>query len=609
MGPEVSARRGAFWRRGGGPLEGRVIRWRYLGPRLALLALVAVGLWVAVDPLVERALVSFGQKLTGARVEVGDVDTWLLGPRIELSDLQVADPQRPQENLFELSQAVLELEPGPLLDRKLIVRRALVRGLRFNTLRTTSGELPQDTRRWSFDLQWDGSALAETGLSAFRQLATAIRQDMENQFESPALLRRTAEWWQAELNRLEKQVESLVAQVQELQSTVESVATLDNPVQQAEAFQRVLYQATETRSQFAQAVAQLKQLQEQWPEDRRQLEEAARRDAERIEQLAQWHGLAPQALSHYMLGPEAEQRLVRTLAWIEMARRYLPRRVQQRRPVRGRGTTYVFPGPTPLPDLLVQSLLVEGEGTYGGRPWSFAGRVEGLTPQPWIYGRPTRLAARARGAIEMTVQVYLDNRPGGCDRFVLNCPRLKQPGLMLGRPGEVALRVAPATARASAVVDVTDQRLEGRLDFEQDDLQLALSLPQQLGGQPLATVLSEALNDVRSLRLSVSLVSQGERIRCRLETDFGQQLAEAFDRAARGQLQRWREEALARLNRQMASQLAALDETLRVRQHDILNGLELGEQQIQRVKQQALGGRSLERMLLGRDLPLGDLLR
>ena len=118
-----------------------MIRWKYLGPRLLLFGLVCAAYWLALDPLVRRTLISLGQAAIGTKVELGEVRTSLLGCRVQLGDLKVADPKSPMHNLFELREAAIDLETRSLLNRKFVVREAVVRGLKFHTHRQTSGEL------------------------------------------------------------------------------------------------------------------------------------------------------------------------------------------------------------------------------------------------------------------------------------------------------------------------------------------------------------------------------------------------------------------------------------------------------------------------------------
>jgi len=126
-----------------------MIRWSYLRPRLIVLAIVLGLFWFALDPLVRRGLVSLGQAVAGAKVEIGKVRTSVWRTEISLSDVQVADPGSPMENLFEARQVKLGLEGSSLLRRKLIVRDGVVSGIRLGTPRTTSGALekrPRDPR-------------------------------------------------------------------------------------------------------------------------------------------------------------------------------------------------------------------------------------------------------------------------------------------------------------------------------------------------------------------------------------------------------------------------------------------------------------------------------
>ena len=50
-------------------------RWKYLIPRLIILSLIALAVWVGSDPLIRRVLVNNLESATGAKVEIGHLRT------------------------------------------------------------------------------------------------------------------------------------------------------------------------------------------------------------------------------------------------------------------------------------------------------------------------------------------------------------------------------------------------------------------------------------------------------------------------------------------------------------------------------------------------------
>ena len=131
-----------------------MIRWRYLLPRLVLLGIVLGLIGLGLDPLVRWALISTGQSMTGAKVEIGSLETAPMATVVTLGDLRVADPRDPMKNLFEIERLALDLDAAALLRRKFIVDTARIDGIRVGTSRETSGALPEETEAESTDRPW-----------------------------------------------------------------------------------------------------------------------------------------------------------------------------------------------------------------------------------------------------------------------------------------------------------------------------------------------------------------------------------------------------------------------------------------------------------------------
>ena len=52
-----------------------MIRWKYVGPRLAVVLVLLMSLHFGLDPLLRWGMISAGQAVTGARVDVAAVST------------------------------------------------------------------------------------------------------------------------------------------------------------------------------------------------------------------------------------------------------------------------------------------------------------------------------------------------------------------------------------------------------------------------------------------------------------------------------------------------------------------------------------------------------
>ena len=104
-----------------------MIRWKYLLPRMAVLLFLVLLANVFTKPLVRWILVQSAQSVTGARVDIGEVEASFGEGRLRLVNIQVADPARPMTNIMQADEAVFQLDPGKLLNRQWVVENAALK--------------------------------------------------------------------------------------------------------------------------------------------------------------------------------------------------------------------------------------------------------------------------------------------------------------------------------------------------------------------------------------------------------------------------------------------------------------------------------------------------
>ncbi len=116
-----------------------VFRWKAVVPLLVFGA-VALGLWlVFADRIARRTAESVGTTLIGAEVEIERLHLDLPHGRVEIHGLTVASPFEALQNLVQADALVADLEPLPLLEKKLVIDRLTATGLTFGTPRLTDG--------------------------------------------------------------------------------------------------------------------------------------------------------------------------------------------------------------------------------------------------------------------------------------------------------------------------------------------------------------------------------------------------------------------------------------------------------------------------------------
>ncbi|MEX0691352.1 MAG: TIGR03545 family protein [Gemmatimonadales bacterium] len=434
------------------------IRWKAVWPLSVAVILGGIAWWFLLDPAVKWGVEGIGTRLVGARVDLREADVRLTDGVVALHGLQVTDPSAPMTNLFEVDDVVLNVRVAPLLERKVVIDTAAVRGVRFGTPRATSGALPQGEQ--------EESALIRAVQDWVRQVEvppmalSTLTQAVNVQAIAPESL-ATIRAAQAARSYVDTARAALAQSLQaaDPRPTIDSAAALADRLQGADLRTLGLAGARQAVTDIRRNVTALTQLDDRL----RMLEADVRGNAaglgERLEaipaarfadydyarSLLQLPSLNAPALGPQLFSAPIAERVGRMLHWVHVAEKYIPpgleRRFQQgpdRR--RASGTTVVFPRETTWPRFLLAigelSLTLGGEGLAQGE---YLGRITGLTTQPAVHGAPTTFllerAGGRTGPSDARVAALLD-RVGATPHDTLGArlvgvtlPTLSLPGL------------------------------------------------------------------------------------------------------------------------------------------------------------------------------------
>ncbi len=123
------------------------IRWQGLITFVVLLLFV-IGAWfLFVDVAIKKTIESKGAELVKAKVELADADFSIFPLGLSLTGLEVANPDAPMTNAFQVDRVALSLEGAKLLRRKVVFKEMTLEGVKLNTPRKTSGAISETLSR------------------------------------------------------------------------------------------------------------------------------------------------------------------------------------------------------------------------------------------------------------------------------------------------------------------------------------------------------------------------------------------------------------------------------------------------------------------------------
>lgn len=392
----------------------RIVRWEGLIPVAIGLGGLLVGWFLFGGRVVESTVEEAGSKALGAAVDIDRVSVEERNAAVELIGVSVADPFDRHRNLVQAGALRIELEPEPLLERKLIIRRLSVRDVTFGTTRATpartvsgDGFAPRmlaELDRWS--KQFKVPLLTLTPIDTIRSIALDPTQletvkrtlAVSRQVDS---VRRIIEQGYSAL-RLRETLDSSAALGARLRGTnirALGVAGLRTAIADARV---AIARVDSTRRRVDALERSARSGIDLLQSGVRSLDDARRADYEFARGLLALPRFDSPEIGAALFGPVTIDKVERAVYWTSLARQYappglLPRESAGPQRLRRAGTTIRFVRREAHPTFLLRRADLEFRIAGGLARGSYAVAVADATTEPAIVGRPMRFALRRDG--------------------------------------------------------------------------------------------------------------------------------------------------------------------------------------------------------------------
>jgi uncharacterized protein (TIGR03545 family) len=587
-----------------------VFRWKYVLPRVIVVAALVLGIHFGLDPSLRWLIVTSGQAALGAKVEVGELVTSLTGGEIVVRGLAAANPQKPMRNLLEAGDMQLVLDAGQLLRKRFVVRNGFIRGLRFDSPRTTSGALetaPPVENAGPSMLDPVVAAAGDAAGAWFAGLSGRVEEDLQARLETPRVVKQLEERWPQQYEALKTRADVLRAKVQQFE--VDFREAKKNPLRNMQKFAELQQQLAAAQGELKTTMADIAALPAQAKADRAAVDAARRQDEQFLRDALNIAQVDGDQLTQYLLGDDANSYLSQTLWWVETVRHYIPKG-KISRPERHRGVDVLFVRGR-RPQVLFERVQLEASAQLGGEALTLEGELTDAASEPQFHARPLRLHLKSRGAVSSDLVAVLDRRGDvPHDSLTLDCPRVALPERTLGKPDSLALEVAPGEASLQADVKLDGQQLTGVIHFRQGST-LAASTAA-IRDDRLAQVVHQSLAGIDRVEANVQLAGTLQRPRWKVESNLGPQLATALSGAMRQYLTDRKDRLVAKVKSGADEQLAKLDARRQAAQQELLAKLGQDQQFISQLAALAGGQGSLESLAvpqIGEKINLDKLLK
>ena len=555
-----------------------MVRFSYLIPRIIIIALIAIGVFMSQDPLLQRLSIHQLENITGAKAEIGELKFDPSSGKLMIKEFALADPHSPMRNFFQTDIAYLDVDLKRLPDGQIVIKDGSVEGLVFGAPRTDSGAL-EDSKNITSQ---PPPELALHPKDTTRPLDNKIAEIGQNWLDQFPVHTKVAPRIE-EIDFLKKPDELPLSLKTRLQDQLQQIGSLQRQINEINAERKLAADRhpnplrPTNNDKFEKDFARLVQKSQTISQEFVSLEREAMQYRERLRldyekemlNLKEFSSTAPfegEAISRLLLTELQEERVAEIITWFKVFRDSIPDPQTSFAPTPSRGTNLNLPGvAAKKPGLLIEKLEIDGEGRFANEHMKFYGTVENLSSEPHLHDLPTTINLRAQGAQHFIASCTLDRRtPISQDLLKLQCPQFVLSQRLLGEDNSLLVTLGGGSQiQADIELTATGDQLTGKLIFRHANVALHVDkLNNLVGGKDVALQLNQGVASVESFETAVYLSGTIDDYRYEFTSDLGSKFAKAANDVLQVNANRNIQRIENRLKQKLEAQLLSLNKAL-----------------------------------------------
>jgi uncharacterized protein (TIGR03545 family) len=417
---------------------------------IALLVFLAVSLifgFLFLDLIAKSAVISFGERIFKAKVEIAKLDIQLLKGKVIVEGVAVADRNNPMKNLFQAQSAGFDLMTSQLPGGNIIIDTVSIEGVTAGGARKTSGQLSEAKLK---AIEKKDAKLAEKsdfahglGVKAFErgkaQIADKLPitglQDIQDKFKSADSLNIAAKESLESYKMINEAGGKITQKKDEIQNSVNS-ADLNKKAEDikkaAESLKGIKVDSIEDipaakakLDELNKAYTELKQAKQQFEDLKAQSESfyaysaasldeinaAKERDINSAMSMMNINMLNPSEIEKTLVGPVWYSRIRNVLDMARLANRYIPVKKKKKYAEikRMNGTDIIFTD-RQYPSFWIKKINLSGGAAENGG-LAVTGEITDLSAEQYITGMPIKINLDGvKGSKNLSVDGVIDHR-------------------------------------------------------------------------------------------------------------------------------------------------------------------------------------------------------
>lgn len=522
-------------------------RWSYIITRGLVVACVWAFFAFAFDPLIRFGAVQSAQAVVGAKVDVEEFSTQFFPPRLNIAGVAVANRDKPGTNLVEFGKIEGEVDGLALMKKSYILHKATITDLRWGTKRKDSGLLDESEEEAAKD---EESELLNKLEQAGKEWAdglldrAAMKYDPRN-LETYVLADQLEDEWKTDFDDLEGRVKDVEVKAKKLKELFDGAKR--DPLRNLPKIDQIVKEGLRLKGDLREIRTDVARLPPKAQLDVTALNDARRRDTDRIQREVKELILDEDKLSEFLLGPELHHKVTQAVSWLQWTDDRVER-VRTTKPKRTRGEDIPFTDRNPLPRFLARLIDVKGDGEIAGDHLEIQGTISDVTNDPVLHGKPTIVRIEGTGEASVKLHATLDRTkevPSNELNLSYTLPHATDDAL--GDDDTFAIVVHAASTEWTANLRTLDQDLSGTIVLRQKPVRLEARLKEGADDR-LREVVESAIAGIDEVQATVTLFGTVKDPKWKLRTTLGRQISRGVQRGMNSVLSAEKDKLVAKLD-------------------------------------------------------------
>jgi uncharacterized protein (TIGR03545 family) len=503
----------------------KIFRWKAIIPVLLVVAIVVV-LWIVfADRIIKSQIESVGSSTLGTELDLASFQLRESDAAADMGGLQIANPSDPKKNLIEANTITADLVALPAVEKKVVIERLTLSGLRFGTTRKTPARpAPKDSpsrKLWEQTQDWakQNFALPKIAMQRVDTVKSLVLDPTQlGTVKAAEALAAAADSTRQALTQtfqaiqVKPVVDSATSLANRLAKTDPGKLGVTGVAQAVTDVKRNIDAIEQTKTQVENLEKNVNGAVTTLTQGLKDVDAARQRDYAFAKSLLNLPLVSAPDISQALFGQTSIDYFQQALYYAQLAQKYLPpglRPLNRPGPKRLRmaGTTVDFPKEHEYPKFLLERGDIDfafGADTSKGQ---FKAALTGLTTQPALYGKPATFAATGKIALATPLVVELK----GLSDHVGSVPKDQAQAQLRGVPlpkvsvPGLPFSVTPGVGNANFDFALAGDKLSGTWSIQADNAQWGADSASQASFGLVENTIWRVVSGLKQLTVNAEL--------------------------------------------------------------------------------------------------------